>query len=220
MRIDHPHKARKPTRRPTSWLAVSLLALLGSWTTATLMPSASAAAGPTHSCHASASTPDCAPTAIAHASDNEGEGEELEEELEEGTEEAASAEVEAEEGERGAGNSPSAGSSGASAITLSHLQLTAGAIAALAHRLPSVSAIGFSFTLSAPSRVQVELLRQASDRGRTRWTVLPDTLALSVAQGHTTRSLKAHSRLTPGRYRLTVKPADSRARAIYLSVRR
>jgi hypothetical protein len=221
--MAHLRRTRELTQRATSWTAVSLPALLVAWTAAMLTPSASAAAGPPAVCHADASIPGCMrATAIAHASDNESEGESegLEEELEEGAEEAASAEVETEEMENGTDSSPSAGSSSASAVVLSHLQLTAGATAALAHRLPSVSAIGFSFTLSAPARVQVTLLRQANGSARTRWIALPDSLTLSVAKGHVTRSLRARKRLTAGRYRLTLKPANSRARAIYLSVRR
>ncbi len=92
----------------------------------------------------------CARTAVlAHTSDSEAE--EPEEELQEG-EEAATAEVEAEEAEGGEDISPTTGSDGADSVAVSDLKLTARATAALAHRLPTASAIAFSFTLSAHRR--------------------------------------------------------------------
>ncbi|HEY5193291.1 MAG TPA: hypothetical protein VIJ39_05400 [Solirubrobacteraceae bacterium] len=195
-----------------------LTALLGLWMMCTtLAPSASAAGATRSHCAVPAATaPGCMHTlAIAYASDSEGE--EPEEELEEGEAEAATAEVEAEEAETGTGNSPVLGSGSAGSIVVSHLELTTKATAALAHRLPSVSAIGFSFALSAPARVQVTIVRQTSSGGRTRWVTLPDSLTLSTARGRTALSLKGHNRLSPGRYRLTVKPTNGHARSIYLN---
>ena len=48
--------------------------------------------------------------------------------------------------------------------------------------------------------------------------MLPDSLSLSLTQGHVARSLKGHNHLQVGRYRLTVKPAGGHSRSIYLSV--
>ncbi|HEX4116960.1 MAG TPA: hypothetical protein VHY18_13920 [Solirubrobacteraceae bacterium] len=152
---------------------------------------------------------------LAHTSDSEAE--KPEEELQEGEEEAATAEVEAEEAEGGEDISPTTGSDGADSGTISDLKLTARATAALAHRLPSASAIAFSFTLSARSSVHVTIVRQTAS-GHEHWSMLPDSLTLSVARGPAARSLRGHNRLSPGRYRLTLKPTGGHSRSIYLSV--
>jgi hypothetical protein len=211
-------RAGHRTRHLPSWVATPFVALLCLWTMwGTLTPSASATAPSRSYCQAGIAG--CAQTSdLANASNSESEEAE-EEEFEEGTEEAATAEVESEEAEASTENSSTPGSTGEGSVVLSHLELTTNATAALAHHLPSVSAIGFSFRLSAPAKVQVTILRQTGS-GHTHWTALPDSLTLTLARGHITRSLKGHSRLPPGRYRLTAKPSDGRSRAIYLSVRR
>jgi hypothetical protein len=160
---------------------------------------------------------DCTRTAVlAHTSDSEAE--ETEEEPQEGAEEAATAEVEAEEAEEAEDTSPTAGSEGAGSVAVSHLELTARATAALARGLPTASAVAFSFTLSATADVRVTIVRQTSTGGHRRWATLPDSLTLSLTRGHVARSLKGRNHLSPGRYRLTVKPTDGRSRSIYLSV--
>ncbi len=153
---------------------------------------------------------------LAYTSD--GEAEEPEEELQEGGEEAATAEVEAEEGEEGEDASPATGSKSANSVAVSHLELTTRATAALARRLPSASAIAFSFMLSATANVRVTIVRQTSTGGHKHWATLPDSLTLSLTQGHVARSLKGRNHLSSGRYRLTVKPTGGRSRSIYLSV--
>jgi hypothetical protein len=159
----------------------------------------------------------CIRTAVlAHTSDNEAE--EAEEEPQEGEEEAATAEVEAEEAEGGEDISPTTGSDGAGSVAVSNLKLTARATAALAHRLPTASAVAFSFTLSARADVHVTIVRQTSTAGHKHWDMLPDSLTLALAHGHVARSLKGHNHLSAGRYRLTVKPTGGRSRSIYLSV--
>jgi hypothetical protein len=159
----------------------------------------------------------CTRTAVlAHTSDSEAE--EPEEELQEGAEETATAEVEAEEAEGGEDTSPATGSDSADSVAVSHLELTARATAALARRLPSASAIAFSFTLSTTADVRVTIVRQTSTGGHKHWATLPDSLTLSLTPGHVARSLKGRNHLSPGRYRLTVKPAGGRSRSIYLSV--
>jgi hypothetical protein len=159
----------------------------------------------------------CARTAVlAHTSD--GEAEEPEEEPQEGGEEAATAEVEAEEAEEAEDTSPTTGSESADSVAVSHLELTARATAALDRRLPTASAVAFSFTLSASTDVRVTIVRQTSTSGHKHWAQLPDSLTLSLTRGHVARSLKGHNHLPPGRYRLTVKPTDGHSRSIYLSV--
>jgi hypothetical protein len=212
-------------KRSSIWRAGGppLLALLVLWTVYGANPqSVSAAARRTSSCPAPTATPTgCMhPAALAHTSDIESE--EPEEELEEGGEEAASAEAEAEEVEEveaGTGTSAASGPNDGGSVVLSHLELTTKATIALAHRLPPASAIGFSFTLSAPAKVQVTIVRQASTGGRNHWSALADSLTMSVTKGRATRSLKGHNRLSPGRYRLTVKPSGGRSRSIYLTAR-
>jgi hypothetical protein len=143
------------------------------------------------------------------------ETEEAEEELQEGSEEAATAEVEAEEAED---TSPTTGSESTDSVAISHLELTTRATAALARRLPTASAVAFSFTLSASADVRVTIVRQTSSVGHKHWATLPDSLTLSLAQGHVARSLRGRNHLSPGRYRLTVKPTGGHSRSIYLSV--
>jgi hypothetical protein len=182
---------------------------------ATTTSPAAAAGQPRSFC---ASRHGCTRTAVlAHTSDSEAE--ELEgEELQEGSEEAATAEVEAEEAEDSEATSPTNGANSAHSVAVSHLQLTARATAALARRLPAASAVAFSFTLSATADVHVTIVRQTSTGGRKRWDTLPDSLTLSLTQGHVARSLRGRNHLSPGRYRLTVNPTGGHSRSIYLSV--
>jgi hypothetical protein len=158
----------------------------------------------------------CASTAIAA-----GEGEEDEGSEEGGGEEdAASAEASAEES--GPSSNPQATNSGSSGnvVVLSRLRLTSSATSALKHRRPPASTVRFSFTLNAPAKLHVTIVKQTSGVGmarKKRWTTLPDSLILSAGQGRVERSLTGHNRLSPGRYRLTVKPITGNPRSIYLS---
>jgi hypothetical protein len=208
----------------TTMLTLGLLVLGASG----IFVTGASAAGPTcTSLHRSPLT-DCVSTlASTVTADDEGteEGEGMGEELlsEEGEgaagEEAASAEVEAEEAENEAGDSQ-ANPDSADTVVLSHLRLTARAVSALARQTPSASAVGFSFTLSAPTTVRVTLVKQVSSAGRKHWATLPDSLNLPLARGRASRSLRGHNRLSAGRYRLTVKPAGGHSHAIYLSARK
>jgi hypothetical protein len=192
---------------------VALLCIYAMLCAATTSPAA-AAGQPRSFCSAQ---PGCARTAVlAYTSDSEAE--EPEEEAQEGAEEAATAEVEAEEAEGGEDMSATNGSDSANSVAVSHLDLTARATAALAHRLPLASVIAFSFTLSADADVRVTIVRQIGAGGHKHWVTLPDSLTLSLAQGHVARSLKGRNHLSAGRYRLTVKPSGGRSRSIYLSV--
>jgi hypothetical protein len=217
--VTHARKAGELEPRTASQVGSLLSALfcLCAMLCATTT-SPAAAAGPSrsfwepqHGCNGCTYT-----TVLAHTSDSEAE--ESEEGPQEGAEEAATAEVEAEEAEGGEATSPTTGSDSSNAVVISHLELTTRATAALARRLPAASAVAFSFTLSASADVRVTIVRQASGGGHKHWTLLPDSLALSLTPGHVARSLKGHNHLSPGRYRLTVKPTAGRSRSIYLSV--
>ncbi len=154
---------------------------------------------------------------MAHVSDSESE--EAEEELEEKAEEAATAEAEAEE-EGSVTGSPANHAGATGVAVLSDLKLTAQAAAALDRHRPSASAIGFSFTLSASSKVRITLVEQTDSHGHDRWARLPDSLTVNAGPGRVTHSLTSHNRLSPGRYRLTVKPLGGRSRSIFLSTGR
>lgn len=182
----------------------------------TLAVPASAVAQPGPSCSTLKVTQGSCTPVFAHTSDSEAE--EAEEEPQEGEEEAATAEVEAEEAEDGEDISPTTGSDGSGSAAVSSLKLTARATAALTHRLPTASAIAFSFTLSARADVHVTIVRQTGSGGREHWATLADSLTLSLRGGHVARSLKGRNHLSPGRYRLTVKPTGGHSRSIYLSV--
>jgi hypothetical protein len=207
-----------PAIRPISLASATLIALSAMWIACCMIPAAVSASGPTGlPCSAGVST-DCARApAIAKASDSEGE--EPEEELEEGGEEAATAEAEAEETGSEAISS-SGRSGGLASVVLSHLRLTVQASTALERHRPSASAIGFSFMLSAPSKVRVTLVEQTTVHGHEQWTALPDSLTVNAGLGHVSRNLTGHNRLSPGRYRLTLRPLTGRSRSIYLSARR
>jgi hypothetical protein len=202
----------------------ALIASLALWLVLlTALTSISAAAAGDSACFGIGyKSADCTSAFVSMSGAKEEEGEEGQAEEDEGAsnEEAASAEAEAEEAASGMEYSSPAGSRDESLVVLSHLRLTAKATAALEHRLPFASAVGFSFTLSAPAKVRVTLVKQTSIGGRKLWAKLPDSLALSLAPGHVADSLKGHNRLTPGRYRLTVKPANGHSYAIYLSAQR
>ncbi|MGC2374715.1 MAG: hypothetical protein WA484_12650 [Solirubrobacteraceae bacterium] len=173
----------------------------------------------------------CASAApILRGSDSEAE--EGEEEARGDEEEAAaSTEARAEEAGSSPSDSPSSRSAGPSSnpgaaptaanlAIVSQLKLTTRATASLRQHAPQASSIGFSFTLSASTLVKVTLLKQTSGTGGKRWTTLPDSLTVSAGKGRVSRSLSGHNRLSPGRYRLTVKPAGGDPRSIYLSARR
>ncbi|HEY3866240.1 MAG TPA: hypothetical protein VGL54_09175 [Solirubrobacteraceae bacterium] len=163
--------------------------------------------------------------AIAHISAaDEVEIERATEAAEAAEEAAASAEAEAEEAAEDATEAKAEAEEAASGarpgtdVVLSDLKLTGRASTMLRHRQPVASAVTFSFTLSAPATVSVTLVKQTDVEGHTRWVPLPNSLTLPAAKGQDHSSLKGHDRLSPGRYRLTVKPAGGRSRSIYLNV--
>ncbi|HEX5307916.1 MAG TPA: hypothetical protein VFW38_02425 [Solirubrobacteraceae bacterium] len=170
------------------------------------------------------------PTAIAHASSSEGETEE--------SEEASEAEAEAEPEPGAAGESEEAedaeaagtthakrhlhgGGKAHRAVSLSALELTAKSRAELRVGSPPASAIGFSLSSSARTKLQVTLFVQSVSHGRIAWLALSsDSLTLGAVKGHSSHSLTGHNRLAPGTYRLTVKPAGGASHSIYLTTGR
>jgi hypothetical protein len=169
-------------------------------------------------------------SALAFTAASNGEGEENEEESEEESGEPASAEARAEEAAstpgsssiRGSNPSNSRGSdrgAGGNVVVLSRLHLTTKAAAALRRHRPSASTVGFSFLLSATTTVRVTLLEQTGHAGEKRWAALPDSLTFSAGKGRVSQSLTGHNTLSPGHYRLTVKPTGGSSRSIYLNTR-
>jgi len=198
-------------RRPPSAVGGALTALLALWLlllfTALTSVSAAATTGSPCSGFTQRST-GCASAFVDIGAGGEEEGEEAAEEEAEGEGE--------EEGETAVAGSPSSGSSVTNAVVLSKLKLTAQAGAALKHPRPTASVVGFSFTLSAATKVRVTLVKQTRVQGRTQWVTLPNSLTLTAAKGQDRGSLKGHNRLSPGRYRLTLKPATGQPHSIYL----
>lgn len=140
-------------------------------------------------------------------------------------ESAASAEAEEEDEQAGADHSRSHQRKGSHSTHSSHvavisqLGLTAKTKTALRQGSTVASSLSFSFTLSTAAKLQVTLVEQTGARGRTRWTPIPDSVVLGARKGWDTGSLSGHNRLSPGHYRLTVKPAGGRSRSIYLTAR-
>jgi len=115
---------------------------------------------------------------------------------------------------QGTTSAPPATGRGAQTPALSALSLTRNAIVALNRVRPRVSLVGFAFTISAPARVHVTLSKRVRLRGRPRWQVLPDSLTLTAVGGANRHRLAGHDTLTPGRYKLTLRPAHGAARSI------
>jgi hypothetical protein len=212
----HRRRAADPANRLISLAGrLLVLALAACAVCCTTLTSVAAAAADSPCSGFGGVTASCSnASAVAGTSDGEAKGEPEEGEDGEGV---ASTEAIAEE----AGTSPPSNpGAGANVVVLSHLKLTSKATAALEHHQPSVSTVQFSFTLSAPAKVRVTLFKQTAGHGRKQWAMLPDSLTTNVGKGLVSRSLTGHNRLSPGRYRLTVKPLTGSSRSIYLSARR
>jgi hypothetical protein len=228
----------RPARHAASLFSLVLVALLAGLLLCDVAPAGTSIAAPSPSPCLGHPASQCAGTA---ASADEGQEDEEEHEEGGGEDEGAGATTEASDEEAGSKGSPSnhpsgpssnsgatSPSSGKSAVALSRLSLTPATAAALrqGHR-PFTSAIRFSFTLSAPAKVRVMLVKQTSAAGGGRagrarnkhWAPLQHTLTLNARGGRVQRGLTGHSRLSPGRYRLTVKPQAGSSRSIYLLAR-
>jgi hypothetical protein len=103
---------------------------------------------------------------------------------------------------------------------VSQLKLTPRGFAALKQRRPTISTTGFSFLLSASATVEVTLVKETISHTGRRWAPLPASLKLNAAKGRVSHNLTDHNRLSPGRYRLTVKALTGSSRSIFLDARR
>lgn len=111
------------------------------------------------------------------------------------------------------------GGRAASAVRLSHLTLTARAIAVIARRVPTLSQVAFAFTLTAPTHVRAVLSRRTLLHGHMRWVATTRTLTLAAAGGRNHAHLRGTHSLAPGRYRLTLTPAHGTRRSLVFVVR-
>ncbi len=103
---------------------------------------------------------------------------------------------------------------------LSALKLTRSAIAAIAavaHHRPKLSQLGFSFKLSAATRLRATLAVRVRVKGRLRWRTI-SLLSFLAKSGAQTRALGSHARLAPGSYLLTLTPARGAARALFFRI--
>jgi hypothetical protein len=99
-------------------------------------------------------------------------------------------------------------------IRLSALTLTLNAIVALNRTRPAISQVGFTFTLSAATRVGVTLAKRVRVHGRTRWLTLAGSLTTTATKGHNGLHLRGQHALAAGSYRLTLTPEKGTARSI------
>ncbi len=112
--------------------------------------------------------------------------------------------------------SETAGSAAASSktIRLTALALTPYALLSLRSVKPKIRAVGFAFTLSAAARVHATLAKLVRVSGRELWQLVPGSLSFAAIKGRNRRHLTNHSALSPGRYRLTLKPQNGTAQSI------
>jgi len=101
---------------------------------------------------------------------------------------------------------------------LSAPALTKTATAALSHDRPKVSRVAFAFTLNVAARVRVTLAKLVTRHGRHRWQTLPYSLTITGAPGRDRAHLRAHGKLAPGGYRLTLAPVHGTARRLTFRV--
>jgi Subtilase family len=104
------------------------------------------------------------------------------------------------------------------AIKLSAVALTPNALIALNRLRPTVSAVGFAFTLSASARVHATLAKLVRVSGRELWKLIPGSLSFAAIKGRNRRHLTKRDALTPGRYRLTLTPQHGSARSIVFQI--
>jgi hypothetical protein len=102
--------------------------------------------------------------------------------------------------------------------TISALSLTRSAMAALNHKRPKVSKVGFAFTLNAAVRVRVTIAERIRIHGHFRWKTITAPLTFTAARGAQTRRLTGRTALPPGRYRLTLAPERGSARSLLFQI--
>jgi hypothetical protein len=111
-----------------------------------------------------------------------------------------------------------AGTANASPPIVSALSLTRSAMAALNHKRPKVSKVGFAFTLNAAARVRVTIAKRVRVHGHFKWKTISAPLTISATKGAQTRRLTGHTALPPGRYRLTLTPERGTARSLLFQI--
>ncbi len=87
----------------------------------------------------------------------------------------------------------------------------------VAHHRPKLSQLGFSFKLSAATRLRATLAVRVRVKGRLRWRTI-SLLSFLAKSGAQTRALGSHARLAPGSYLLTLTPARGAARALFFRI--
>jgi hypothetical protein len=105
-----------------------------------------------------------------------------------------------------------------SAPVISALKLTHTALVAVAHRRAKLSQLGFSFKLSAPTRVRVTLAIRVRVHGRLRWRAISKPLSFLASRGSQSRRLSGRARLAPGRYLLTLTPTGGTAKSLQFRI--
>ncbi len=97
---------------------------------------------------------------------------------------------------------------------ITSLSLTRTAVQALIASRPRIARMGFSFTITAPARVRVILLRQARRGGRLRWSPAAAAFALTARTGVNSSHLLGRGHLGRGPYRITLVPSSGAARSV------
>ncbi len=98
------------------------------------------------------------------------------------------------------------------------LKLTHTALAAIARRRAKLSQLGFSFKLSAATRVRVTLAERVRVRGRLRWRTISAPLSFLASRGAQSRHLSGRAALAPGRYLLTLTPTHGAAKSLQFRI--
>ncbi len=101
---------------------------------------------------------------------------------------------------------------------VSALSLTRNAKAALHHRRPKLSKVGFAFTLNAAARVRVTIYRRVRAHGRMQWKAVCAPTTIVASRGAQSRRLSGSVALSAGQYRLTLQPERGAARSIAFRV--
>jgi hypothetical protein len=101
--------------------------------------------------------------------------------------------------------------------TISAMKLTNNAVAAFARARAKLSQLGFSFKLSAASRVRATLAVRVRVHGRLRWRTI-SALSFLASAGTQVRRLGGRASLTAGSYRLTLTPARGTAKSLQFRI--
>ncbi len=99
-------------------------------------------------------------------------------------------------------------------LQLSGLALTVNAIVSLNGSHPTVSQIGFTFTINLAATVRLTLAKRVHVHHRSRWRTVGHSTSASAVLGRNTWRLAGHGRLRPGRYRITLTPAHAASKSL------